>query len=212
MHSKKSGIKPLLPWIILLGILAIFVFIKVLPKTIEWVSAQKQTKVITQEIETLKITLKANEEKKLDIQSKFDSESKEYVIEESQIFPEKFSAYDVSKIFELFSIQHSLLDVESVLRINSIAFSGGNEGKVGVTLNLLCTEDTLKRIIEYLQTGDLPKNFIDNEGLDASDIDYLKNHRLPVAHIQSLRISEGEIDAGVELKRIVLAISFFVQN
>jgi len=211
MHSQQSGIKSFIPWIIILVILAIFDFMKVLPKTMEWIDAQKQTKSITKEIDQLTILLEGNKEKKSDIQSKFDTESKDYLLKEAQIFPKKFSAYDVSKIFELFSIQHSILSTDSSLRIESISFSGGDSGKIETTLNLICTEDTLKRVIEYLQSGNLPEDFAKNEGLFAIDLEYLRSHKLPIAHIKSIRIS-GKESEGAKLKRVTLGISFFVQN
>ncbi len=212
MHSTNSGIKKFIPWIVILVIVLIFDFIKVLPKTMEWIDAQKQISTITEKITQTRIILKKNEEKKAEVQSQFDTEAKDFVLEEQQIFPTRFSPYDVSKNFELFSIQHSLLSVKSILRIESLSFSGGGDGTTGVMLNLLCTEDTLKRIIEYLQSGNLPEDILDNENLDTLDVEYLKAHKLPLAHINSIRVSKGEEIMGVKLKRIALDILFFVQH
>ena len=66
MHSTNSGIKNFIPWIILIVIVLIFDLVKVLPKTTEWIDAQKEIHNITEKIEQAKTLLGKNEEKKID--------------------------------------------------------------------------------------------------------------------------------------------------
>lgn len=213
----QTGIKKFIPWIILLILILLFDIVKVLPKTKEWLSIKKEINTISQTI--AEGTVKQDESKKIldALNMKFENEAKDYIIEESQIFPEHFDAYEVSKILEIFSIQHSLLSVDSGLRLERISFSGGGKVKTGeaflqskVSLEFLCTEETLKRVVKYFQSGELPEDYNDNPSLDARDIDYLRSHRLPLAHIESIRINQASSESS--FKKISLDVSFFSQQ
>lgn len=215
--SSHTGIKKFIPWIILLFLVLLFDIVKVLPRTNEWFSVKKEINAISRSIEERKSN--QDEAKKgLDtLKMRFENEAKNYILEESQIFPEHFDAYEVSKILEIFSIQHSLLSVDSGLRLERISFSGGGKGKTEdgflqskVNLEFLCTEETLKRVIKYLQSGELPDNYNNNPSLDARDIDYLRSHKLPLAHIESIRINQASSDT--PFKKVSLDVSFFSQQ
>jgi hypothetical protein len=214
---SQTGIKKFIPWIILLILILLFDIVKVLPQTKEWLSIKKEINTISRTIEEGK-TQQELSKKTLDtLKMKFENEAEEYIIEESQIFPEHFDAYEVSKILEIFSIQHSLLRVDSGLRLERISFSGGGKVKPGdaflqskVSLEFLCTEETLKRVIKYLQSGELPDDYNDNPSLDARDIDYLRSHRLPLAHIESIRINQASSENS--FKKVSLDVSFFSQQ
>lgn len=219
MNSVYSqiGIKKFIPWIILLILVLLFDIIKVLPQTNEWLSVKKEIHTISKTIEEGEIK-KEESKKTLDaLKMNFENEAKDYILEESQIFPDYFDAYEVSKILEIFSIQHSLLNVNSGLRLERISFSGGGTKKPGdsylqskVNLDFLCTEDTLKRVIKYLQTGVLPEDYNNNTSLDARDIDYLQSHKLPLAHIESIRINQ--VSSENASKKASLDVSFFSQQ
>jgi hypothetical protein len=214
---SQTGIKKFIPWTILLILILLFDIVKVLPQTKEWLSIKKEINTISRTIEEGK-TQQELSKKTLDtLKMKFENEAEEYIIEESQIFPEHFDAYEVSKILEIFSIQHSLLRVDSGLRLERISFSGGGKVKPGdaflqskVSLEFLCTEETLKRVIKYLQSGELPDDYNDNPSLDARDIDYLRSHRLPLAHIESIRINQASSENS--FKKVSLDVSFFSQQ
>lgn len=214
---SKTGIKQFIPWIILLVLVLLFDIIKVLPQTNQWLSTKKEISVISNTIQDA-TKEKENSEKTLDsLRVRFESEAKDYIIEESQIFPETFDAYQVSKILEIFSIQHSLLNIDSGLRLERISFAGGGAAKPGekfiqtkVNLDFLCSEETLMRVIDYLQSGKLPEDFTDNSSLDARDIDYLRANRLPLAHIEAIRIAQASGTS--PLKKASLDISFFSQK
>jgi hypothetical protein len=140
---------------------------------------------------------------------KFDTEAKEYVLDEAQLFPAKLDSYYISKTLELFSIQYSLLSATSALRVERLSFSAGKE-KSALTLDILCTEDTLKEVIAYLQSGNLPDEIITNTNLDANDVEYLRSHKLPIAHIDSIRVSPSN-DSDI-YNRVSLKVSLFTQS
>jgi hypothetical protein len=217
--SSSSSFKKFIPWLVVLVLVLIFDFVKVFPRTKEWIETQKQLRTLSLEVketnsdlERIKTVFEAD-------QVRFENEAKDFVLEEAQIFPEAFNAYEVSKILELFSIQHSLLSPTSGLRIERISFSGKGQPVPGenftiskVTLEFLSTEDTLKRFMKYLQSGSLPKDYIDNPSLDTRDVEYLRSHRLPLAHIESIRVNESSKEQENPIKKITLFVSFFSQK
>ncbi len=209
MTSNKTGLKAFLPTIIVILIVVAFNVAKVIPDTVRWINTRKEVQTLTQKLEIIKKEVEKNKEDADSAQVQFDAESKNYILEESQLFPEKFDPYYVSKTLELFSIQYSLLTATSRLRIERLSFSGGG-GKTAVMLDMSCTEDTLKEIIKYFQSGDLPEAMVTNTNLDANDVEYLQSHKLPIAHIDSIRVSEAN-DSEI-YKKISLKISFFTQN
>ena len=205
----KPGFQKFIPWIIVIVLILGFDVIKVLPMTTEWIDLQKQGRTINQELLTADEDFETIKDKESEIQAQFDMEAKDFVLEESQIFPSKFDPYEVSKTLELFSLQHSLLNANSSLRIQRLAFGGGGGGTASMTLDLSCTEDTLRRVMKHFQSGELPEDFIDNPDLDARDVEYLRSHKLPLAHIESFRISDtGE----GKNKNISLKVTFFYQS
>lgn len=214
---SQIGIKKFIPWIILLLLVLLFDVIKVLPQTNEWLSTKTEinttTKTIKERKERKNESIKTLDELKI----KFENKAKDYIVEEAQIFPEHFNAYEVSKILEIFSIQHSLLSINSGLRLERISFSGRGTAKPGdkylqskVRLEFLCTENTLKRVIKYLQSGMLPEDYNNNSSLDARDIDYLRSHKLPLAHIESIQINQASSENA--FKKVSLDVSFFSQQ
>ena len=214
---SKTGIKKFIPWIILLAIVLIFDLSKVLPKTKDWIDIRKEIHSIDQEISVKKKTQEQESAKLNSLKIQFENEAKDFVLEESQVFPETFDPYEVSKILELFSIQHSLLSVDSLLRLERISFSGGGQSKPEdnflqskVSLEFFCSEETLKRVIKYLQSGELPDDYQNNSSLDARDIEYLQAHKLPLAHIESIRINQASSDT--PFKKVALDVSFFSQK
>lgn len=213
---SKTG-KKFIPWVILLVVVFIFDLVKVLPETKDWLDIKKEIHSLDQTINTKEKTQEQENTKLNSLKIQFENKAKDFVLEESQVFPTHFNPYEVSKILELFSIQHSLLSVDSLLRLERISFSGGGQPKPGdkflqskVSLEFLCSEETLKRVIKYLQTGDLPSNYLNNSFLDARDIEYLQKHKLPLAHIDSIRINQSSSDT--PLKKITLDVSFFSQK
>lgn len=217
--SSSFNFKKFIPWIILFILILIFDFVKVIPRTKEWFETQQQLRTLSLELketnsdlERIKTVFEAD-------QVRFENESKDFILEEAQIFPETFSTYEVSKVLELFSIQHSLLSPTSGLRLERISFSGTTKGEANqqfvqskVTLEFLSNEDTLKRFMKYLQSGNLPKDFIDNPALDTRDIEYLRSHKLPLAHIESIRINESSKEQENSVKKVTLLVSFFSQK
>ena len=214
---SKTGIKKFIPWTILLVLVLLFDLVKVLPETNDWLNTKREVNSIDKTIDTKQKTQEQENRKLNSLKIQFENEARDFVLEESQVFPEHFDPYEVSKILELFSIQHSLLSVDSLLRLERISFSGGGQAnpkdrflQSKVSLEFLCSEETLKRVIKYLQTGELPADYINNSSLDARDIEYLQEHKLPLAHIESIRINQASSDT--PLKKVSLDVSFFSQK
>ena len=221
MTENKVDFKPFIPWIIFGALILGFSAIKVIPMTQEWLDLrdsikQSKTSIQVQQSETTKLTSELQ-----DITSKFEYEAKNYVLEETQIYPENFDAYKVSKILELYSIQHSLISDDALLRIERITVGGkakksddATSQKTQVKIELKCSDQTLRRFVKFLQTGELPKELVNNannKDFGVSEMEFLSKNKLPMAHIEAIQVTDkGATSSNIKLTS--LDVTFFTQK
>lgn len=221
MTENKIDFKPFIPWIIFGALILGFSAIKVIPMTQEWLDLrdsikQSKTSIQVQQSETTKLTSELQ-----DITSKFEYEAKNYVLEETQIYPENFDAYKVSKILELYSIQHSLISDDALLRIERITVGGkakksddAASQKTQVKIELKCSDQTLRRFVKFLQTGELPKELVNNannKDFGVSEMEFLSKNKLPMAHIEAIQVTDkGATSSNIKLTS--LDVTFFTQK
>ena len=221
MTENKIDFKPFIPWIIFGALILGFSAIKVIPMTQEWLDLrdsikQSKTSIQVQQSETTKLTSELQ-----DITSKFEYEAKNYVLEETQIYPENFDAYKVSKILELYSIQHSLISDDALLRIERITVGGkakksddATSQKTQVKIELKCSDQTLRRFVKFLQTGELPKELVNNannKDFGVSEMEFLSKNKLPMAHIEAIQVTDkGATSSNIKLTS--LDVTFFTQK
>lgn len=217
-NKQNNRLKKFIPWLIFGALIIGFDALKVWPMTQEWQDLRASIESSKKDILLEKNKLKKLEEELQDIQTRFEYEAKDYAQGEEQVYPATFDAYKVSKILEIFSLQHSLLNSNSLLRINRLSTGGktkqdlaARSQKTQIKLEVETSEETLRRLISFLQTGELPKEFINNSNLEASDMNYLMTNKLPIAHIDSLRIIKPK-EEGSNIKVASLDVTFFTQK
>ena len=219
--KKTNNIKKFIPWIIFGVLVLAFDAMKVMPMTQDWLNLRESTQKSKTTIQLEKIELNKLDKELENIETRFEYEAKNYVLEESQIYPETFDSYKISKILELFSIQHSLLSADSLLRIERISLGGkkkksedAQNQKTQIKLEILCSDKTLRRLIAFIQSGELPEellNNVGNEKFGVSEMEYLLKNKLPIAHIDSIRVNDKKEDTS-NIKVTSLDITFFTQN
>ncbi len=220
MADKKTNnnIQKFIPWIIFGFLILGFDAMKVFPMTQGWLELRDSVQKSKTSIQLEKTEINRLEKDLQDIETRFEYEAKNYVLEEAQIYPETFDSYKVSKILEIYSLQHSLLSGDSLLRIERITLGGKQKGaenaknqQTQVKLEIKCSDKTLRRFISFIQSGELSKELIGNQSLEASDMDFLMTNKLPIAQINAIRTADKP-EEGTSIKVTSLDITFFTQS
>lgn len=216
--QDNNKLKSFIPWLLFGAVVIGFDALKVWPMTQEWQDLRASIEKSKSDILVENQEIQKLEEELQEAQTRFEYEAKDFAQEEEQVYPAEFDAYKVSKILEIFSLQHSLLDSNSILRINRLSTGGktkqddsSRSQKTQVKLEIESSEETLRRFVTFLQSGELPVNFINNQNLDASDMNYLMTNKLPIAHIDSLRVIKAT-EEGSNIKVASLDVTFFTQK
>ena len=207
-------------WIGLIVIsLGLFGFVAI-PSGLKWRNLNTKITELTESNTNYENDISRKKLKLSSITNQFNKVAKDFMIEEKMLFPEDISTDKIAKILELYSIQYSLIDSNSLLTLNSISLSKSEEEenrKISANISLTCSKSTLKSFIKFIQTNQLPENLINAQNSpssllsnDVSTSKFLKENRLPIANIEAITSSENSEDSS--LLETDIQINFFYQK
>ncbi len=205
-------------WGVLTVIVLAVIALKVWPMTQEWMDLSDKNQKIEKNIEKLEDDI---QQKKLDldeVQARFDEESAPFLIEEKQIFPEQIDIAKITKTLELMGLQLAVLDstTTSEFELESLSFSstkkqrGDAYATTPVTMTTVTTEAKLQTFVEFIQSSELPDAIVAaKNSIEPTTYKFLENNYLPVAHVESIKISEIKDSSMIKAQ---ISLSFFSQN
>ncbi|MCF7846958.1 MAG: hypothetical protein K9M51_02870 [Candidatus Gracilibacteria bacterium] len=209
---------PLLIWgLILIGLLA-FLVLRVLPLAQAWQQTQREVTQLEQKVTLLKSEKEMAQKRLETLQAEFDAAAEPFLAEERQLLPKNFDVEKVSKVLEQYSLQLPLLDPNSTLWIQNLSFSQGRKepgekfARTSVSLTMETTQKDLRTFLDFLQNGKLTEDFEIGKAqgrISPAVYRYLTENLLPLAHIQSIHISEKQDSDLIDAR---LQVTFFSQE
>ncbi len=211
------------PWGILCFISTIVLVALVFPKFSDWNTKKSEISQMELEMSQLETEQKNKKLEHNNLSIEFEEKSKPYLVRESQIFPRKVDAAKVARILELYALQLEMLDTpsrDSHFRLNSVGFSARKKEKnknytsVEAKLSFSSDKENLKELIWYLQTGELSDRFDEGKEaglLDTADFKFLQDNLLPLAHIESISVTEERLSKNPDHLKVQIKVKFFSQ-
>jgi len=207
-----------LSWILLLLISFYLFFGFFLPQFIDW---QKKF-----------ITLKKNEEKisglqteNLSFQQTYDGLKKQFDLEragflqlEEFLFPQGIDIPKIIRTLEIFSIHHDnfapyggTFQLEMIDLGKTTSSKEGNFSETSYSFKFLADYNSFRSFVFYLQKGELPERFDENqmEIISPGDYQFLASRPLPLSYIDSLN---STLEKDSDILRVDIKGRFFSQN
>ncbi|NJP03697.1 hypothetical protein HC823_00170 [Candidatus Gracilibacteria bacterium] len=153
-----------------------------------------------------------------EVQARFDEASAPFLIEEKQIFPEQIDIAKITKTLELLGLQLAVLDstTTSEFELESLSFSATKKQRgdvyatTPVTMTVTTTDAKLQTFVEFIQSSELPASLVAaKDSLEPTTYKFLENNYLPIAHIESIKISEVKDSSLIKAQ---VSLSFFSQD
>jgi len=235
MQTQKSDPKKLklsrrdkfrrnpIPWIALLIASIIFTGLKVFPSFVDWEQKREEIEFFESKIPELQKKLNENREIQNELENEFSQKANEKTIEGAQFLPEEIDTDKIAKILELFALQLNnlnsgkggslVLKQLNFSKTTTIKNSNPSYSSTTASMNFVADQESIFETIRFLQTGEIPNSFFSAELsgiLESRDITFLKNNHLPIAQIQSIKISPNMGDE--KMFRANFTVNFFSEK
>ena len=200
--------------LIILGVGAL----KVWPMTQEWMNLDDKNQKIEKNIQNIEEDIQQASLDFDETKARFDETSSPFLTEEKQLFPEKIEITKITKTLELFGLELAVLNstTMSEFELENLSFSQTKKQKkdayatTPVSITVVTTSKKLQTFVEFIQTSKLPASFqAAKNSIETTTYKFLENNYLPVAHIESIKISEIKDS---NMKKAQINVSFFSQN
>ncbi|MCF7906275.1 hypothetical protein K9L63_03775 [Candidatus Gracilibacteria bacterium] len=193
-------------WIILLGIVIVFIAMSVFPSFGEWRTKRENIKRLLSENQILEQEVRV---KKIESEAKeleFTTLAAPFIGTEKQLFPVSIDIRKITKLLEVFALQLENLDSQSHnsrFDLTKIGFGqtkrekGEPYSSTTLSLNFITDRENLVEFVHFLQTGELSerlKQGKERKQIQLVDYKFLEDNLLPVAHIDSIKSSEQKDD------------------
>ena len=210
----------MISWLLLLVLTGAWAGLSLLPQGLSWWDKTTELQTADQFVHNLEEEVRDLKAKLLIEEERFEALAAEPLAREDKVFPEDIDTGVIAKTLEFYALMAEDLDTTRYISrfdLNRLAFSKASKAKdadyqtTEVSLDLLVDERNLESFVQYLQTGILPDRLKRVEAQHSSAYLFLTQHPLPIAHIQSIRLGDGEEDelTGALLYSVQLRVSFF---
>lgn len=214
-----------IPWAVLMLISLVIAGLWVVPDYLSWGSQKLKITEFVTENQTLENQIADQKKTRNQEQEKFDQLAKSTLNVEKQRFPETVNVNQVAKVLEIYMLQLNLsrktyVDLKTISFSNSRQSESGNFYEFPVTISLSIDENSLRRFIDFLQTGLYDKQLTvdtispENKGETAA-LEFLDNNLLPILHIRSINLTEEQKD-GTDFPRKIfnaqIQVALFSQS
>jgi hypothetical protein len=205
-------------WGVLILVVLLVGAIKVFPMTQEWMQLSDENQKIENNINDLEDEIRQTNLTLDEVKAKFEEASTPFLTEEKQLFPEKIEIEKITKTLELFGLELAVLNstTTSEFSLENLSFSQTKKQKTDtyattpVSMSVTTTPEKLQTWVEFLQNSQLPDSFKEAKGsIETTTYKFLENNYLPIAHIESIKISEVKDST---MKKVQINLSFFSQN
>lgn len=221
-HSDRLRRNPV-PWIglIIVSVLCFGYF--VVPLALDWLekrSAISDYVLAEPELQDRADNLAIELE---DTKNRFFEEAKASLEREAQLYPTEVSISKMAKILEIYALLLNVdLDGKTFFDLESVNFSNtrdSSEAPYKVTSAVITfsgSKDNVNHFINFLEKGEIPndvsRKFL-NSNDSSVDLLFLKQNLLPIATIESVRISEdeGASSSGENAQLVQLQVTFYSQ-
>ena len=217
-HSDRLRRNPV-PWIglIVVSILCFGYF--VVPLTLDWLEKRSEISssiLLEPELQDRSDNLGIELE---EVKNRFFEEAKASLERESQFYPKEVSIFKMAKILEIYALLLNYeLDSNTFFDLESVNFSDTRDSSsspykiTSAAITFSGSKDNINNFIDYLEKGELPssisRKFRDNDDTSV-DFLFLKQNLLPIATIESVRISDN--DPLVDGQLVQLQVTFYSQ-
>lgn len=224
--NKKNQAKPsnIVLWIVVIVVSFLFTIFATIPSTNKWLDLRANINTLNEVNLNFENEI-SRKKKQLDtIEEDFNRIAKDFLKEEKALFPNNIDTNKIARVFELYSIQYSLIDSTSLFDLESISFStqsSENYTKTSVNMSIISTKDSLKDFIYLIQSNQLPVKMLNAQNSstsllasDISTVKFLRGNILPIANIESIISSKDDEAIGDEngLMNTDIQINFFSQK